>query len=267
MIRNQKLGVLGAAAFVLAAATSSHAIIDTIRINAGATEPYTDSKGRLWAPDSGYSGGTTYSGNNITISGTEDQGLHTVERYAQGEDLIYNFDVAPGTYTVRLYNGTIWNGACGVGNRIFNIVINGTTVLADYDMYLDVGEVCNAADVKTFKVEAPTGKINITLQVVVENPKVNAIEIVPWDPASIMGASKGGMNRFSVASSNGGLLVHSRVEGAYTLELKDLQGRLVQSKKGFGAGSQSFTNLRPGLYLLTSVSGNETVTRKVNVVR
>lgn len=264
MVSNHKSAILGAAAFALVAAVSANAASDTIRVNSGGPE-YIDSKGRKWAADSGYTGGQTYEDFGVDIAGTDDPALHQDERWEEGE-FSYNFDVNPGTYTVKLYEATLWDGACGEGTRLFNVTINGTQVLNDWDMSAEVD--CLTAIIKSFKVEAPNGKITIVFsQGSIQNPKINAIEIVPWDPSSIKSAAKVGMGRFSVASSNGGLLVRSQAEGAYTLELKDLQGRLIERKSGFDAGSHSFSNLRPGLYLLTSVSGNETVTRKVNVLR
>src|SRR5690606_16430801 len=99
------------------------------------------------------------------------------------------------------------------------------------------------------------------------NPKINAIEIVPNPGVPVLGAMQQNASRFSVAASNGGLVVQSLAEGAYTLELKDVQGKRIDTKTGFGNGSQSFTNLRPGVYFLTSVSGDESVTRTISVLR
>jgi hypothetical protein len=85
--------------------------------------------------------------------------------------------------------------------------------------------------------------------------------------SSIHGASKANASKFTMSASNGALTVLSQVEGAYSLDLKDLQGKRIDSKTGSGSGSQSFSNLRPGVYFLTTVSGSESVTRKFSVLR
>jgi hypothetical protein len=152
------------------------------------------------------------------------------------------------------------------GTRVFDVTINGTKVLTNYDMSAEVG--CLTAQIKRFVVVTNDGKINITFNVgSVQNPKINAIEIVPGTDIPVLGASQQKASAFSVAASNGALTVLSKVDGAYSLELKDTQGKSIASKTGFGNGSQSFTNLRPGVYFLTSVSGNESVTRTISILR
>jgi hypothetical protein len=262
-----KLSAFGTTTVVLLAATLSNAAVDTVRVNCGGPS-YTAVNGKQWAADSGFVGGTVYAPNNPpAITGTDDPSLHQVERYGDGVDFAYNFDMNPGSYRVYLWNATLWDGACGEGTRIFDVTINGTKVLTNYDMSAEVP--CLTAHAKHFPVTTSDGKINITFNVgAVQNPKINAIEIVPLAGSSIHGASKAGTARFPVVTaSNGGLVVQSLVEGAYTLELKDLQGKHIDAKNGFGAGSQSFSNLRSGVYFLTSVSGNESVTRTISVLR
>src|SRR5690606_656731 len=253
------------AAFALLAGAAFAAPGDTVRVNSGGPQ-LTDGNGNVWAADSGFTGGTTYEQLDAQITGTI-PALHIDERYGDGEDFSYVFNMNPGTYTVKLYNATLWDGACGVGTRVFDVTINGVKVLTDYDMSAKVD--CLTETIESIPgIQTADGKINITFNVgAVQNPKINAIEIVRTGPVGVMQGSKAGPNRFAVAASNNGFVVQSQVEGAYTLALKDVQGRLIEKKSGFGIGSQSFTNLRPGLYLLTSVSGKESVTRKVNVLR
>jgi|GEM_PF-2645444 len=263
------LSVFGAAAIVLGAAALSHAAIDTARVNCGGPA-YTAVNGKQWAADSGFTGGTVYAPADpqATFIGTNDPALHQTERYGDASEFSYIFNMAPGSYRVYLYNAPLWNGTCGAGTRLFNVSINGTAVLTDYDMQATAAE-CYTVDLQHFPVTTTNGVINITFAPgSVQNPKINAIEIVPLAGSSINGASKAGNSRFSVVSaSQGALLVRSGFEGAYTLELKDLQGKTIASKNGFGNGSQSFSNLRAGLYVLTSVSGDQTFSRTVSVLR
>jgi hypothetical protein len=259
------MNVLGAAAFVLASATLSNAAVgDTIRVNSGADAPFTDAAGHVWAADSGFTGGQVYQ-ETQEIAGTEDDALHTDERWDE-VDFSYNFKVTtPGSYIVGLYEATLYSGACGEGTRVFDVTINGTKVLTDYDMSKEVG--CLTAQVKRFVVVTNDGRINITFNKgAVENPKINAIEIYPGTVIAVS-APKAVPSKFSLSASNGRLDVQTHAEGAYTLTLQDLHGKRVDQKRGFGGGSQSFTNLRPGVYFMTSTVGGETVTRRVSVVR
>jgi hypothetical protein len=251
-------------------AVSNAAVGDTVRVNSGATAPFTDSKGQVWAADSGFVGGEAYSDFNATIAGTPDQALHQDERWDDA-DFSYNFNMkqGPGSYIVGLYEATLWDGACGEGTRVFNVDINGTQVLTDYDMSKEVG--CLTAQVKRFVVNSTDGKINITFKVgAIQNPKINAIEIYPGTVIGIrsqQGKANAGGAKLSIAASRGGLTVRAQAEGAYTLELSDLQGKRIGIKQGFGDGAQTFSNLKPGVYFLTSRVGSQTVTRTVSVLR
>ncbi|MCD6023385.1 MAG: Kelch repeat-containing protein [Fibrobacteria bacterium] len=254
--------------FLAAFAVSNAAVGDTVRVNSGATAPYTDTKGQVWAADSGFVGGEAYSAT-AEIAGTDDDALHTDERWDDA-DFSYTFNMkqGAGSYIVGLYEATLWDGACGEGTRVFNVDINGTQVLTDYDMSKEVG--CLTAQVKRFVVTSADGKITITFKVgAVQNPKINAIEIYPGTVIGIQGQGKAnaGGSKLSIASSKGGFTANLRAEGAYTLELSDLQGKRIGIKQGFGDGAQTFSNLKPGVYFLTSRVGSQTVTRTVSVLR
>jgi hypothetical protein len=246
-------------------AVSNAAVGDTIRVNSGATAPYTDAAGRVWAADSGFVGGEAYSNFDVTIAGTPDQALHQDERWDDA-DFSYNFQVTtPGSYIVGLYEATLWDGACGEGTRVFDVTINGTKVLTNYDMSKEVG--CLTAQVKRFLVNTADGKINITFNVgAVQNPKINAIEIYPGTVISVK-SPRVNASKFSVSSSKGRLIVQTQAKGAYTLRLQDLHGKRIAEKHGFDGGTQSFAGLRPGVYFLTSTAGGESVTRRVSVLR
>ncbi len=99
-------------------------------------------------------------------------------RYGQpgGDDMSYSFSVAPGLYEVRLlFAETLLLGQ-GVGNRVFDVRIEGATVLASYDIFADVGGYAGVA--KTFSVATVDGAIDISFVGRVQNPVVRGIEIL-----------------------------------------------------------------------------------------
>jgi len=103
--------------------------------------------------------------------------LFQSERWDQtaGGEMQWNFPVAPGMYEVRLYFAETYSKAQKVGGRVFDVLLEGQTVLDDYDVYAEVGGYKGV--VKSFTVSADS---NLDLDFVrgVQNPSVKGIEIV-----------------------------------------------------------------------------------------
>jgi hypothetical protein len=88
----------------------------------------------------------------------------------------WSFPVASGTpVEVRLYFANRYTGTSGVGQRVFDVSVNSTTVLDHYDIVADVGD--QTGTMKAFDVTS-TGNITIDFKHEVENPLINGIEIV-----------------------------------------------------------------------------------------
>ena len=83
--------------------------------------------------------------------------------------------MTPGQYEVRLYFAEIYSGAFATGARVFDVAIEGQTVLNDYDVFADVGG--NKGVMKSFIV-ASDSNLDIDFLRVVQNPAVNGIEIL-----------------------------------------------------------------------------------------
>ncbi len=86
----------------------------------------------------------------------------------------WDFDVTNGDYTVNLYFAEIFQNA--VGERVFDVEIEGALVLDDYDIFADVG--MNVAVLKSFDTTVVDGILDIDLTTVVDNAKISAIEII-----------------------------------------------------------------------------------------
>ena len=140
---------------------------------------YTDTQGNLWSSDQYVTGGRKYS-NSIAINGTEDDKLYQSERWG---DFFYDIPVpAVGNYTVRLHFAEIYWGVDGgtgaPGERVFNVYVEGTKVLDQFDINAEVGP--QTALVKEFSgVAVGTNQtLNIQFESIVDNAKISAIEVL-----------------------------------------------------------------------------------------
>ncbi len=146
-----------------------------ILINCGGPT-YLDSAGQLWSADMDFVGGSTFSTTH-SITGTSDPTLYKTERYAP--TLTYNIPVINNTCTVTLYFAEIYFN--GPGERVFDVSIEGQTVLQNFDIWAVVGQF--AALQQTFVVTVTDGVLNIVGTASVNNAKFSAIQVVPGSSA------------------------------------------------------------------------------------
>jgi predicted esterase len=129
--------------------------------------------------DQYFTGGNTYT-NTATVdvsqitSNPPPAALFNSERYGEMSYTLPGF-TAGGSYTVLLYFAETYLAAAG--SRVFNVSINGTTVLFNFDIYASAGAQ-NAGIVKWFTTTANVnGQIVIQFTSVTENPKINGIRV------------------------------------------------------------------------------------------
>ena len=144
----------------------------SLRVRAGGSA-YTDSQGQLWSADYGYSGNGGVYFTTAPIAGTPDQPLYQNERWTWPGALGYDFTVPSGTYTLTLKFSE--NYATGAGQRVFNIVVNGQTMISNFDIFAQAGGGFRALDLQ-FTVSV-TSAMSIQFVPVVGGPKVDAISI------------------------------------------------------------------------------------------
>ena len=168
-------------------------------INAGGPE-FTAGDGTVYEADSAnqyYTGGTTFStGGSGTptdpdIANTDDDTLYQTERYG---DFSYEIPVSEsGTYEVTLQFAEIYQGVSSndavdssgptdgtqENDRLFDVAIEGQTVVTDYDIFSEVGPL--AATEKTYTVEVTDGTLNVEFSTVNDNAKISAIKIKQVD--------------------------------------------------------------------------------------
>jgi hypothetical protein len=103
------------------------------------------------------------------------------------DDLRWTFPVAAGTYEVRLYFAD--SHSTLPGQRVFDVAVEGQTVLNDYDIVADAGT--GIGTMRSFRTAVRDGRLDIDCaHAGANNPIVNAIEIlVAETAANELGAS------------------------------------------------------------------------------
>jgi hypothetical protein len=146
------------------------------RIHCGG-ESLHDQAGNLWEADSHYSGGAPYL-TASDITGTDAMAIYQTERWndPNAGNLKYTFDAPEGDYTVRLHFAEIYDGDFAAGARVFDVAINSAIVVADLDVFAEVG--ANTALIKEFSASSVSGKIAIEFFNKVHHAKVDGIEII-----------------------------------------------------------------------------------------
>lgn len=134
----------------------------------------------LFTADSNFSGGVTSSYtafiDTSAVTNPAPQQVYQTERWG---NMTYTFSGLKigASYKVRLHFAEVyWNAA---GQRVFNVSINGTQVLTNYDIFADAGAQ-NKATIKEFVLTPnSSGQIVIQYSTVVDNAKSSGIEILP----------------------------------------------------------------------------------------
>jgi hypothetical protein len=145
----------------------------SLSINAGG------SSASSFVSDVDFSGGTPYSSSaSVDTTGVTNpapQSVYQTVRYGNFSYTVPNLSTSH-TYTVRLhFNELYWNSA---GSRVFNVDINGTQVLSNYDIFQDAGGE-NKAVVKEYTATPDSnGNITTTFSTVTDNAMVNGIEVI-----------------------------------------------------------------------------------------
>jgi Malectin domain/Bacterial TSP3 repeat len=139
-------------------------------VNAGGPQ-YAAVDGIAYQADGKFSGGSTYT-TTATIAGTADDRLYQSERFG---NFSYNIPVTNGNYEVTLKFAEVYFSA--VGQRVFNVSVEGKTVLSNVDIVAKVGPR-TAYDV-TIPTSVNDGVLNISFSSVVNNAKVSGIKVEP----------------------------------------------------------------------------------------
>ncbi|MBT8217452.1 MAG: hypothetical protein KJO17_11425, partial [Acidimicrobiia bacterium] len=149
------------------------------RVNAGG-DPIED-----WSADDPFSpGGSVGPAAATTVSGPTAPNA-VFESYRFGQQA-WDFPVTPGSYRVNLYFAETFSGTQSVGARQFDVTIEGTEVLTNFDIFASAG--ANNGIVRTFDVFSDAN-LDIDLTQVVNSPAIQGIEIIPTPSWKTIGSS------------------------------------------------------------------------------
>lgn len=156
---------------------------DAVRILAGYPKAgYVDREGKEWSGDRFFSGGEAIEQSFSFLQGTPDP---TIFRTARLGEFTYNIPLRAGNYELRLYfaettfgPGTV--SGRGESSRVFFVSMNSHPLLSNFDVLSAAGGN-NQAYTRTFKDVSPgsDGQLHLTFHRKVDQPFVNAIELVP----------------------------------------------------------------------------------------
>ncbi|MCA9189929.1 MAG: hypothetical protein KDA99_30100, partial [Planctomycetales bacterium] len=151
------------------------------RINAGGAELAGDA---MWSEDSilnplpfhgealRFSTTSAIDVSHPSIPAGTPMEMFQTQRYKQPL-MQWDLPVEPGTYEVRLYIAELFYDA--PGQTVFDVSIEGTVVLNDYDLLAEVGK--NVGIMKRFVVTSDAN-LDIDFVTVVHDPIINGIEVI-----------------------------------------------------------------------------------------
>jgi len=129
------------------------------------------------------SGGTLHTvTNTVTTTGVTNpapMAVYQSERYGNVTYTLPNL-AASTQYNVRLHFAELYQTA--TGKRTFNVLINGTTVLSNFDIYATVGARYKALVREFTATPNSSGQIVVKLNTVVDNATISGIEIIQTTP-------------------------------------------------------------------------------------
>ena len=173
-MKTSRVLLLTFAAALALGSTALAGAADAIRIRMGTSAPTTDETGVVWLADTGFADGETVDRTGIKVANTKTPSVYTAERYSMSA---FVYTVPNGKYTVKLHFAETYEGISAAGERVFSFNVEGHD-FKDFDPTAKAGGVLKAY-VESVEVEVKDGKLDIKFTSQVENPEINAIEIIP----------------------------------------------------------------------------------------
>jgi hypothetical protein len=127
-----------------------------------------------WVADDAYvQGGDVALRTNLQVTGTDNPALYQSERFGNS---MYEFAVPAGPYKVRLHFCEGYDQITAAGQRVFSIMVENATI-ENLDIFKEAGGR-NCVLIKSLDVTVSDGSLSIEFVGKVQNPCINAIEIL-----------------------------------------------------------------------------------------
>jgi hypothetical protein len=264
----------------LIAATLAAAAAQTVNLNCGGTA-FTTSDGTQWSADTYFVGGDLlYTGYGIANVQQQDFYLYRSGRAGLYGDFSYLIPLPNGTYTVNLIFTEIQY--TGVGDRVFNVAINGSTVLANFDILTQAPVLTPLK--RQFTASVTNGVLQLDFTGVTRRALVNAIQVAPASgpgtPAGVpslavsakalsfagtAGASNPAAQSVTVSNAGTGTLVWTAASNQTWLTVSPGSGTntgtlaIAANVAGLGAGTYS------GAVTVSGGGASQTITATLTV--
>jgi len=204
----------------------------TLRIKAGLSTSFTDSSGQVWLPEQGFEGGATIDRDPATeIAGTKDPGLFLSEHYAMSA---FSCKIPNGKYIAKLYFAETFDGVAGPGQRVFSYNVQGHE-FKDFDIWAKAGGP-NRAYIETVTAEVTNGEFRIDFTTQIENPAINAIEIIPLTQLVFQDQSITPTSVRKTDEAAAPTAMTLRIKAGLTTPFTDSSGNVWQPDQGFEGG-------------------------------
>ncbi|NRA37129.1 MAG: hypothetical protein HRU15_03230 [Planctomycetes bacterium] len=150
------------------------------RINCGDSETHTDLSGHIWTAEQvytegswGYVGGSSVWRGRNKVANSLAHRVYNNERYGMEA---WRFTVENGSYEVQLHFAETYDKAYQIGARTFNVSLEGSVVLEQFDIFKEAGAEFTAL-VKEFPVTITDGILDIEFYDLENNSLINGIVI------------------------------------------------------------------------------------------
>lgn len=148
-------------------------------LNVGSSSPYTDSNGQVWQADTGSicTSASTFA-RGVAITGTNDPTLYQSGR-TDSSTIGCTFTVSsPAFYFVTLKFSETDPAITQIGQRIFNIIINGIAYQRNFDTVGNCPTLASACDRTFGPIAVSNGSVNVLLANVNNAPILQAASVV-----------------------------------------------------------------------------------------
>lgn len=151
-----------------------------LHVNAGGSA-LTDSLGRAFDADSGFTGGTLNAGT-YDVLGTTDDALFAP--YRSGVDFTFSRPVANGHYVLVL-DFAEPDAAKTTGQRTFDVTAEGQLIADDFDVVRSAGGFARTVAAVAANVRVTDGRLDLTFHGVIGEAIVSAVVLVSSDVPAV----------------------------------------------------------------------------------